>query len=189
MNQKQKKKEIREKIREIRETLDFKEWEEKSLKIQERFLLTDYYKNSKVIFTYFHFDREVKTDIIIKKCFEDEKIVCIPYIDWKSKVLIPSEIKSFDEIIEIKGIPGPKILNPVEIDKIDIIIVPGVVFDIYKNRIGMGGGFYDRYLKDISEKTLKVALSFDFQVLNEELPVDKKDIKVNKIITEERIID
>ncbi|MCM8785804.1 MAG: 5-formyltetrahydrofolate cyclo-ligase [Candidatus Omnitrophica bacterium] len=182
----QRKIEIRQKIKKIREQLDPEIWDEKSLKIQKKFLSTDYYINSKVIFTYLNFDREVKTDIIVKKSLEDKKTVCLPYIDWENKVIIPSEIKSFEEIIENKGIPGPKYLKPVE--NIDLVIVPGVVFDIYRNRIGMGGGFYDRYLKTLPVKILKIALSFEFQVLLEKLPVNENDEKVDLIITEERII-
>ncbi|HOK56029.1 MAG TPA: 5-formyltetrahydrofolate cyclo-ligase [bacterium] len=188
MNQKQKKAEIRKEIRKEREILEFKDWEEKSFKIQQKFLLSDFYKNSKVIFTYYHFDREVRTDLIIKKGIEDKKIICLPYINWKNKILIPSEIKSTEEIIEIKGIPGPKFLRPVEIENIDIVIVPGVVFDIYKNRIGMGGGFYDRFLKNIPSETKKISLAFEFQIFDEKLPVDENDIKIDIIITEKRII-
>ncbi|MCM8767164.1 MAG: 5-formyltetrahydrofolate cyclo-ligase [Candidatus Omnitrophica bacterium] len=184
----QKKIEIRQKIKKVREQLEPKIWEEKSLKIQKKFLSTNYYINSKVIFTYFHFDREVKTDLIIKKSFEDGKIICLPYIDWKKKIIIPSEIKTFLEITEIKGIPGPKFLKPVDIKNIDLVIVPGVAFDIYRNRIGMGGGFYDRYLKNLPEKILKIGFSFEFQVINEKLPVDESDEKVDLIITEQRII-
>lgn len=184
-----KKNRIREKIRKIRERMNEDEWKKKSLKIQLKFLSLPFYKNSKVIFTYFHFDREVKTDLIIKNSFEDGKIVCLPFIDWKNRNLIPSQIKSLNEIIKIKGIPGPVFLNPVEKEKIDIVIVPGVVFDIFKNRIGMGGGFYDIFLKDLPEKTKKVALAFEFQVFEEKIPVDEKDIKVDLIITENRIIE
>ncbi|MCM8804581.1 MAG: 5-formyltetrahydrofolate cyclo-ligase [Candidatus Omnitrophica bacterium] len=188
MSQKLNKIEIRKKIRKIRENLDQKEWEEKSLKIQEKFLSSKFYKNSKVIFTYSHFDREVKTDIIIKKSLDDGKIICLPYIDWQNRVMIPSEIKKFEEIVKIKGIPCPKFLKPVNNENIDIVIVPGVAFDIYKNRIGMGGGFYDRYLKNLSKKIIKIALSFEFQILNIILPIEENDIKVDLIITEERII-
>jgi len=188
MNQKLQKIEIRQKIKKIRENLDKSEWEEKSLKIQKRFISSDYYKNSNVLFTYFHFDREVKTDLLIKKSFEDGKIICLPYIDWKNKILIPSVICSFEDITFCKKIPVPEILRPLDKEKIDIVIVPGVVFDIFKNRIGMGGGFYDIFLKDISDKVLKIALAFEFQVFNEKLPVEEKDIKVDIIITEKRII-
>jgi 5-formyltetrahydrofolate cyclo-ligase len=181
------KKILREKIRRMRENLDENIWEENSKIIQWRFIETEYYKNSKSIFTYFAFDREVKTDEIIKNALQNNKKVCLPFIDWENRILIPSLIYNFDEIVTYKKIPVPKNLNPFEKEKIDIVIVPGVVFDIYKNRIGMGGGFYDRFLKDI-RRTLKVALAFEFQILNEKLPIDEYDIKVDIIITEKRII-
>ena len=182
------KKILRERIRKIREGLDENIWKENSKIIQKKFIETEYYKNSKSIFTYFAFDREVITKEIIKKAIQDNKIVCLPFIDWKNKILIPSLIYNFDEIITCKKIPIPKILRPFKKEKIDIVIVPGVVFDIYKNRIGMGGGFYDKFLKDITKKTEKIALAFEFQVLSEKLPIDENDIKVDIIITEKRII-
>ncbi len=182
------KKILREKIRRIRESINEKVWRENSFIIQKKFIETEYYKNSNSIFTYFAFDREVITEEIIKKAIEDNKIICLPFIDWKNKVLIPSLIYNLDEIITFKKIPIPKILRPFAKEKIDIVIVPGVVFDIYKNRIGMGGGFYDKFLKEISEKTKKIALAFECQVFKEKLPVDENDVKVDIIITEKRII-
>jgi 5-formyltetrahydrofolate cyclo-ligase len=180
---------LREKIKRIRENLDENIWKENSKIIQKKFVETEYYKNSKSIFTYFAFDGEVITEEIIKKAIKDSKNVCLPFIDWKNKILIPSLIYNLEEIKTYKKIPVPEVLRPFEKEKIDVVIVPGVVFDIYKNRIGMGGGFYDRFLKNISEKTKKIALAFEFQVLNEKLPVDENDIKVDIIITEKRIIN
>jgi 5-formyltetrahydrofolate cyclo-ligase len=182
------KKILREKIKRIRENLDENTWRENSRVIQSKFIETEYYKNSKSIFTYFAFDREVITEEIIKRALKDNKNVCLPFIDWKNKILIPSLIYNLEEIKTYKEIPVPKVLRSFEKEKIDIVIVPGVVFDIYRNRIGMGGGFYDRFLKNISEKTKKIALAFEFQVLNEKLPVDENDVKVDVIITEGRII-
>jgi len=182
------KKILREKIRRIRENLDENIWREKSKVIQERFIETEYYKKSNSIFIYFAFDREVITEEIIEKAIKENKNVCLPFIDWKNKILIPSLIYNIEEITTHKKIPVPKVLRQFEKEKIDVVIVPGVVFDIYKNRIGMGGGFYDRFLKDISEKTLKIALAFEFQVLNEKLPAGENDIKVDIIITEKRVI-
>ncbi|MCM8771892.1 MAG: 5-formyltetrahydrofolate cyclo-ligase [Candidatus Omnitrophica bacterium] len=184
----QEKEKIRKKIKEIRQKIDLKLWEEKSRKIQEFFLLSEFYKNSKIIFTYFHFDKEVKTDLIIEKSLEEKKVVCIPYIDWKNKIIIPSIINSFRDIDTSRKIPAPKTLNLLDKNLIDIIIVPGVAFDIYKNRIGMGGGFYDRFLKEVPSKIKKISFAFEFQVLTKRLPVNEEDVKVDAIITEKRII-
>ena len=69
---------------------------------------------------------------------------------------------------------------------IDVIVVPGVAFDINGNRLGMGKGFYDRTLKDVDREKI-VALSYECQLV-EKIPVDKHDVGVGWIITEERIL-
>jgi 5-formyltetrahydrofolate cyclo-ligase len=72
-------------------------------------------------------------------------------------------------------------------DKIDLIIVPGLCFDKAKNRLGYGGGFYDRFLKEFP--TENIAVCFDEQIYEEGfLPADENDVKVGRIITDKRII-
>ena len=182
------KEKIRKEILKRRNKLDEKEWEEKSLIIQKKLLSTQFYKDAKVIFTYYHFDREVKTDFIIKTAFQDDKIVCLPKNDRKRKEMIPVQILSFEEIDIEKKIPEPKSLRYIEENEIDIVIVPGVVFDIYGNRIGMGGGFYDKFIGKVKGKVITVSPAFDFQVLDEKLPVSSFDEKVDIIITEKRLL-
>ena len=71
-------------------------------------------------------------------------------------------------------------------EKIDLVIVPGLCFDKSKNRLGYGGGFYDRFL--IKTKAVKIAICFDEQIIeNGSLPVNKYDIKTDVIITDKRI--
>jgi len=89
---------LRERIKRIRENLDENIWKENSRRIQKKFVETEYYKNSKSIFTYFAFDGEVITEEIIKKAIKDSKNVCLPFIDWKNKILIPSLIYNLEEI-------------------------------------------------------------------------------------------
>jgi 5-formyltetrahydrofolate cyclo-ligase len=69
---------------------------------------------------------------------------------------------------------------------LDIIFVPGVVFDLLGGRIGMGKGYYDAYLP-LAVKAKKIALAFDFQVL-EKIPQNMRDQKVDMIVTEKRVI-
>ncbi len=67
-----------------------------------------------------------------------------------------------------------------EVDKIDLIIVPGIAFDKSLNRLGRGKAYYDKLLKD--SKAIKIGVCFDFQLL-ESVPVDKYDVKMDLIIT------
>ena len=76
-------------------------------------------------------------------------------------------------------------------DKIDALkpdcaIVPGIAFDVHGNRLGFGAGYYDRYFETAGEIT-KIALAYDFQILNE-IPREDNDISMDAIITEKRII-
>jgi 5-formyltetrahydrofolate cyclo-ligase len=71
---------------------------------------------------------------------------------------------------------------------IDLVIVPGVVFDVKMARYGRGLGYYDRFLSRLDEKIKIIALAYDFQVSKKELKLDDWDIKMDYIITEKRVI-
>ena len=85
--------------------------------------------------------------------------------------------------------------NYVNEDILDLIVIPGIVFDKHRNRIGFGGGYYDRFLKKLKEKhkdsrcfPLTVAICYDFQLIDS-IPSEPHDIKPDIIITERRVID
>ena len=85
------------------------------------------------------------------------------------------------------GIPEPNTSKKKEIP--DIMFIPLVAFDKYKNRLGYGGGFYDRYLKNAKnkKKIVKIGCAFSFQKINK-LPTELHDEKLDLIITEKKII-
>ena len=68
-----------------------------------------------------------------------------------------------------------------------MIILPGLAFDVTGGRVGYGGGFYDKYLSK-SPPLIKIAVAYEFQVLDTEIEVDEFDIKPDYIVTEKRII-
>ncbi|GAH31629.1 unnamed protein product, partial [marine sediment metagenome] len=73
-------------------------------------------------------------------------------------------------------------------EDIDLIIIPGVAFDLSGNRIGRGFGYYDNFLRKIHNSTKIIALAFEMQIVKK-IPNDKNDIPVNKIITEKKVIN
>ncbi|MCX8082624.1 MAG: 5-formyltetrahydrofolate cyclo-ligase [bacterium] len=182
------KSEIRREILERRKYLDENLWIEKSIKVQKTLIEKDFYKNTSSILVYCYFDKEVMTDIIINDALEKNKVVCIPYNEWEAQTFIPSRIYSVEDIDRTKKIPQPFKKNPFPPESIQVAIIPGVAFDIYGSRIGMGKGFFDKFLKIANRDMLKVSLAFDFQVLDKKLPVDIWDQKVDIIITETRVI-
>ena len=84
------------------------------------------------------------------------------------------------------GIPEPvssKILYP------DILLVPLVAYDKNLNRLGYGGGFYDRYIEKIEKikKVIKIGLAFSYQKIKN-LPINQYDKKLDFIVTEKKIL-
>ncbi len=83
------------------------------------------------------------------------------------------------------------IAEPISLNKIypDLIFVPLVAYDSDLNRLGYGGGFYDRYLEKIGKikKILKIGLAFSYQELKK-IPINKYDKKLDLIITDKKII-
>ena len=141
--------------------------------------------NSKILMAYLSKNNEVDITEFIRKNLESKKIV-IPYME--NNLMKTSIIEKLEDLKLGKfGILEPKNEKTIPINpkKIDTIIVPGIAFDETGNRIGYGKGFYDKFLSNLNVK--KIAVSFECQICSK-ITADIYDIKMNKIITEKRII-
>nr|MBC8412083.1 5-formyltetrahydrofolate cyclo-ligase [bacterium] len=89
--------------------------------------------------------------------------------------------------------PGITVNREATLQDVDLVIIPGTGFDTDGNRLGYGGGYYDRLLSIESKRLAQVehiptvALAFEEQI-GEEIPAEPHDIKVDIIITDERTI-
>ncbi len=181
------KNELRKKYRALRNT--YCESVLSSKLVTDKFLNSEEYKSCNEIFIFLSFGSEIETRHIIKKALEDNKIVALPYMTGKPHEMVFIKISSLSELVKNKiGIYEP-VYNEENIvlsNENTIIIVPGLVFDINKNRLGYGGGYYDKYLSE-NKYMLSVGLCFDIQI-TEYVPTDKNDVKPDIIITDRRII-
>ena len=73
------------------------------------------------------------------------------------------------------------------LEDIDLMIIPGAAFDLSGNRIGYGGGYYDILLSERRREIPVVALAYEEQLVDK-IPSEKHDVKVDMIITDNRII-
>ena len=174
--------------------LELAERKAKSDEIHQRFFqLTEQY-DLRSYFLFVSFRSEVETMGLINQLLGGGKIVSVPFVSVKEKkmtavrLINPGEdlVPGYYGILE----PSRKIVDERKIDPagIDIVVLPGSVFDEKGGRLGYGGGFYDRFLAlEIRPSALRVALAFDMQVL-EEVPQQPHDMPVDFIITENRII-
>jgi 5-formyltetrahydrofolate cyclo-ligase len=168
-------------------TIDIKkEWDERILK---KLIDNKSYKDSLVLFTFVSFGSEVDTHKIISCALNDGKIVYAPKIKSKDKGI---EIFRINTLSDLK--PGYfNILEPLEncpvgnIKDIDLILMPGIAFDRNGGRIGYGARFYDRFLTNINSDVTKLALAYQFQVLDE-VPITEFDVKIDGIISNKELI-
>lgn len=131
---------------------------------------------------------EVETREIIQEAWKLKKLVAVPKTDPKLHELAFYALESFEQLEPGHfGIMEPKIdsTSIVNSNDIDLLFVPGLVFDRKGYRIGYGGGYYDRFLAQFSNKTL--SLAFSFQVVDE-IPRFDYDKPVDCIITEKETI-
>lgn len=187
------KKALRKDILTKRKNIDTAEKEKMDKEILDRFFESKYYKEAENIFIYISYDSEIDTSEIIDKAFKDGKKIYVPRTEFETRLMDAVEITSFDNLIKSSyGILEPSIedshINP---NELDLIVVPGVAFDRNGGRMGYGAGFYDRYFKKINKdnikRIVKLALAYDFQVL-EEVPMNVQDVPVDFIITEKEFI-
>lgn len=184
------KRELRKKFLEKRSSLDLKQLKKLNSNIFKRFIQSESYKKAKNIMIYISFDTEIDTHTIINHMLSDNKRVIVPITDSKNKRLIPSELHSMDELeLGFYNIltPKEKFIRIFDKNDIDLVVVPGIVFDMEGYRVGYGGGYYDRFLKDLRESNT-LSLCYDFQLI-ETLPRDDYDIAVNHVLTETRAIN
>ncbi|NMA86013.1 MAG: 5-formyltetrahydrofolate cyclo-ligase [Tissierellia bacterium] len=185
------KKALRQEIIGKRSQLTEKEILEKSSKIKNRLFQLEEFKSANFIFSFISFGDEIHTHDIIKETLAMNKRVGVPISIDKPRKLLVSEIKDFNEELEIGyyNILAPKkeferIVPP---DLINLVLVPGLAFDSDGYRTGYGGGYYDRFFADANKNMVKIGLCFDLQIVSK-VPRDIYDIPVDYIITEDRII-
>ena len=133
------------------------------------------------IYTY-----EVNVIGILEKFEKQNYHISLPKIEKNSQMNFFRWSTKDPLTINKFGIPepvSPKILYP------DILLVPLVGYDNNLNRLGYGGGFYDRYIEKIDKikKVTKIGLAFSYQKIKS-VPIDQYDKKLDFIITEKEII-
>ena len=182
---------IRKMIVQKREELGGLEKEEKNIAIAQRLFGMDEFKKSKTIFCFLSTSFEVQTERIILESLRLGKQVLVPLLDPGGENLKASRIPSMDIdfVIGEYGVrqPAPKFRNIVPFSNIDFVVVPGLAFDSFGNRIGYGGGFYDKFFKKITGNVSRVAVGYDFQLFNF-VPHSDLDEPVHFLITETKAL-
>lgn len=179
---------LRQQILEKRDFLTPQIVEKAGKTAAEKLVLMEEYISAGTVMAYMDFRNEVPTGAIIEQIRRSGRKLVLPLTDKNFNIIayeIPSEGALSDYLAtSAYGIaePDPSVCKTAVSDTIDLVIVPGSVFDQYENRIGYGKGCYDRFLSVLPSRAFKLALAYDFQVLPC-IPADPADVKMDKILT------
>lgn len=175
------KQDIRNKIKVLRNSYSYDELKVKSLYITNAFYKKYSFLN--IFLFYYPIENEVNTLPLIERIYAEGKQIYLPVVCGKNMIF--KRFEGFDKLYAGKyGIyePAGKELNILP----DIMCIPGVAFDENCNRIGYGGGYYDRYLA-VENTIIKSAFAYEFQIIDK-IATENFDKPVDEIFTENRII-
>jgi len=143
---------------------------------------------ARMIMFFVSFGSEIETVVMIQRALAEGKRVAAPRANLGSRGLTPCEIREVGEDL----VPGahhirePKAHCPVvDLEEIDVVVVPAAVWGENGYRLGYGGGYYDRFLARLS-RPVRVGLGLEVQVVPE-VPHGPRDLPVEVLVTEARV--
>lgn len=191
------KKELRKQILKIRDVLSLEEREQKSARITTQIFECKEYQNANKLLLFASYKSEVDTTGIFLKALEHSKDIYYPKV-FEEQMGFYQVQKQEDLEDGYRGIYEPKenedkCFLPKAEDKV-LVLMPGAVFDDVGNRVGYGGGYYDKYLQQLEsimpkENVTKIAVAFECQIVEKGLIENEcHDVRLDYVVTEERVI-
>ena len=181
------KRDLRRSVLAARDALGEAERVARSTAIHRRFLALPEVRGAGLVMGFWSFGSEVATPPLLEAMHARGVRVCLPRIEDGDLVAVAYE--PGDPLRETSfGARQPAAGTILAPEVLELVVTPGVAFDRFGNRIGYGGGFYDRFLRRTRRGVPRIAIAFDLQVLPRELPVGSFDLGVDVIVTETETI-
>lgn len=183
---------MREEIRAKRRAIEADERKAHETALEDRLLNLPALKHAKCIATYHPFADEARFATPLDRVFllDQHPIIAFPIIRSNENMSFVSFDANDDRTIlesplqVVDDIDPERIVKP---EAIDLMLIPGIAFDRHGNRLGQGGGYYDRYLMHVRDDCLTIGIAFDEQVVDE-VPHEYTDVQVGYIVTPTRVI-
>jgi 5-formyltetrahydrofolate cyclo-ligase len=183
------KKALRRRILALRDGIDTQERARVSKVVFGRLLALPEYGAARAVSCYAGFGSELDTLPVLQRILDDGKLLAMSLVDRQARELSLYWVESLQAQLQpgIWGIlePNPQSCPPCAPQELDLIIMPGAVFDVHCGRIGYGAGYYDRLLSRLQPLPYLVAGAFDLQVVDE-VPMEAHDVRLDRIFTETR---
>jgi 5-formyltetrahydrofolate cyclo-ligase len=179
---------VRRQLREMLAAMGEPDRHQKSLAACSLLAASPEFAAARVVMLFLSTPSEIDTAGLALKCWQAGKTVVVPKVSWDQRRMLPTEITSLNTGLTTTG-PGvrePISGNPIPVDFIDLVIVPGLGFTPTGYRIGRGMGFYDRFLAQSEFIGVSCGLSFEEQIV-EQLPVLDHDVPLSMLATDRGI--
>lgn len=170
-----------------RSSMDQASWQTASRAAQLRLAELDLFVQATCIVLYAPIRQEVDTELLFYKACSEGKQVLYPSVCGDEL-----QFREVEELSQCSpgsfGILEPCLTgNEFPLSVADLIVVPGVAFDLQGHRIGFGKGYYDRCLSRLPKHGHLIGLCHDFQVLDH-IPAEEHDVRMKFVVTEKRLI-
>lgn len=177
---------LRRELLKKRRSLSAAEVASQSRQITGYFCCWPFYRGSKTVMFYLAMPDEPQTEFMIRDALRCGKRVCVPLLGEKYGEMSAALITSLDDLVTGKlglKMPDPGKTEIISPDQIDLVVVPAVAFDRAGNRLGMGAGYYDRFLVR-SPGCILLGVAWESLIM-EQIPAEKHDIRMRCLLTEE----
>jgi len=175
----------------IRNSISGAQLEYLSSKISERLFKLAEIEDAQTVSMYLHIGSEVRTGEILAWCIARGKRVIVPVTNKQNRRLVFSELKSPEKELQVGNFgipePTPESLHPIPLEEAQVVLVPGIAWDLRGYRIGYGGGYYDRSINALHKEMPTIGLAYELQIVRE-IPTSRYDRRANKLVTERRVI-
>ncbi len=163
--------------------------EAKSLRACHALAAQAEFRNARTVMLFLAIPGEIDTAELMRAAWRDGKTVLVPVVVWEERSMVAKAIDSLDSgLVETaQGIREPVGGEAWPVEEIDLIVVPALAFDRQGNRLGRGGGFYDRFLALPGMRATLCGIAFAEQLLDE-APTGDHDVPVDMIVTDTDVL-
>lgn len=144
------------------------------------------WQNHQHILLYLALEDELSLDLLFTHGWQKKKTLYIPISIVKDHSLLISRLDNFSDLTlgayGIRELPSTR-YQLVDPHLLELILIPGIAFDLFGNRIGFGAGYYDRFLPQLKPSIPKIGAAFQEQISETPLPTNRHDTAMDYILT------
>lgn len=164
---------------------------EKQARVEQNLFEFANFREAQLSLFYIEKGSEIPTENIIRKSLDFRKGIVLPSFSDSKHAVSLLRIYDYDKDL-IKGsqgllTPDPESCKKINLDQIDIALIPGLAFDEKGGRVGIGENFYNRLIAKLPETTRKISIAFEEQVVDY-IPMESRKYNLDIIITDKRVI-